>query len=172
LYWVVWFRIEFVYAFNVVVCEEWKGRHNKSTTSADSLLIAGILYGIVVTLPSLVMKYELACECQTEECTGSSTMCSINRLGIYLLLSILINLCVITYQLMKAVIGGLRYRSSIKKTLNLVSVVLPLLIAAIGYALQVEANEGENAKLNTVRHAFTCSMRFRDMKTEWLAIWI
>jgi hypothetical protein len=135
-------------------------------------IIAGILYGIVVTLPSLAMKYELACECPTEECTGSSTMCSINRLGIFLLLSILINLCVITYRLMKAVIGGLGYRSSIKKTLNLLSVVLPILIAAIGYALEVESNEGDNAKLNNIRHTFTCSMRFRDMKTEWLAIWI
>jgi hypothetical protein len=73
---------------------------------------------------------------------------------------------------MKAVVGGLGHRSSIKKTLNMVSVVLPILIATIGYALEVESNEGENAKLNTIRHAFTCSMRFRDMKTEWLAIWI
>jgi hypothetical protein len=135
-------------------------------------IIAGIVYGIVVTLPSLVMKYELACECQTEECTGSSTICSINRLGIYLLLSILINLCVITYRLMKVVIGGLGYRSLRKKTLNLLAVVLPILIAAIGYALEVESNEGDNAKLNKVRHAFTCSMRFRDTKTEWLAIWM
>jgi hypothetical protein len=136
-------------------------------------IIAGILYGIVVTLPSLVMKYELACECQTEECSGSSTTCTINRLGIYLLLSILINLCVITYRVKKEFIGGLGYRPSSKKTLNSLSVVLPILIAAIGYALEVESNdEGENAKLNTVRHAFTCSMRFRNMKTEWLAIWI
>jgi hypothetical protein len=30
-------------------------------------VFAGILYGMVATLPSLMMKYDLPCECETEE---------------------------------------------------------------------------------------------------------
>jgi hypothetical protein len=30
-------------------------------------VFAGILYGVVATFPSLMLKYDLPCECETEE---------------------------------------------------------------------------------------------------------
>jgi hypothetical protein len=66
-------------------------------------IYAGLVYGCVGTLPSLILKYDLPCECGTEECLGDSTMCTINRVSMYELLSILINLCGLTYQIASTV---------------------------------------------------------------------
>jgi hypothetical protein len=45
-------------------------------------------------------------------------------------------------------------------TLNAFSTMVPILLAIVGYALDGELEGGENAKLNTARHAFSCSMRY------------
>ena len=87
--------------------------------------------------------------------TGASTLCAINRAGMYILLSILINLCALTYQL-TVLIGGTE-RHVNKSALNFVSTAVPILLGVVGYALEVEIGEGENAKLNTVRWQFHCS---------------
>ena len=91
--------------------------------------------------------------------TGSSTMCAINRAGIYILLSILINLCFLMYEISTAVAGGARRTS--KVGLNILSTAIPILLMTVGYLLDGDLyfDEGENAKLNIARHAFSCSMR-------------
>jgi hypothetical protein len=120
--------------------------------------------------------------------TDASTICSINRLGIYLLLSIMINLSVLTYQLFSVVVRG-NDRPN-KRLYNLGSTLVPVLIMAAGYALEEgttvwpaffifamesvsfhpqrlllllifegELRQGENSKLNMARNAFSCSMR-------------
>jgi formate hydrogenlyase subunit 3/multisubunit Na+/H+ antiporter MnhD subunit len=60
-------------------------------------------------------------------------MCSINRLGIYLLLVIMINLSLLTYSLVSAIFGG--NKSTNKKLLNLLSTFVPLILIIVGYAL-------------------------------------
>jgi len=132
-------------------------------------VFAGLLFGMLGTLPSLILKYDLPCECDTEECTGTSTVCAINRASIYILLSILINLCALTFKLAHAIVGSKRRLH--QGTLNFFCTAIPILLAILGYALEGGSNEGENSKLNTARHAFSCSMRFDDMETEWLLLW-
>jgi hypothetical protein len=51
-----------------------------------------------------------------------------------------------------------------KRTLNLLSTVTPILLAMLGYALEVEIDDGENSQLNIARHAFSCSMRSNPKK--------
>ena len=65
-------------------------------------VFAGLLYALVETIPSLLAKEKLACMCETEECTGKSVACAINRISIYILLSILVNLCFLMYQIHSA----------------------------------------------------------------------
>ncbi len=113
-------------------------------------------------------------------------MCSINRLSIYLLLVIMINLSLLTYSVMSAIFRG--NKSTNKKLLNLLSTCVPLILIIAGYALdgttdfvilaeevtcfvhsiydfvavirEGDFREGENSKLNIARHAFSCSMRY------------
>ncbi len=58
-------------------------------------------------------------------------MCSINRLSIYLLLVIMINLSLLTYSLVSAIFGG----NKSTKLLNLLSTCVPLMLIIVGYAL-------------------------------------
>ena len=60
-------------------------------------------------------------------------MCSINRLSIYLLLVIMINLSLLTYSLVSAIFRW--GKSTSKKLLNLLSTVVPLILIIVGYAL-------------------------------------
>jgi formate hydrogenlyase subunit 3/multisubunit Na+/H+ antiporter MnhD subunit len=60
-------------------------------------------------------------------------MCSINRLSIYLLLVIMINLSLLTYSLVSAIFG--ENKSTSKKLLNLLSTFVPLILIIVGYAL-------------------------------------
>jgi hypothetical protein len=54
--------------------------------------------------------------------------------------------------------------------LHVASTIFPLLLMSIAYI--IEGEEGtENAELNVARHAFTCSMRFSDSRTEWALLW-
>jgi hypothetical protein len=137
-------------------------------------VFAGLLFGVVATLPSLALKYDLPCECATEEwyvflcctveswlrilqscfytnfdSTGSSTMCAINRASMYILLSILVNLCALTYQLVALIASG-EQQNRRKSALKVVSTAVPILLGMLGYALEVDIGEGENAQLNTV----------------------
>ena len=60
-------------------------------------------------------------------------MCSINRLSIYLLLAIMVNLSLLTYSLVSLIVR--RDKSTSKKLLNLLSTVVPLILTIVGYAL-------------------------------------
>jgi hypothetical protein len=61
-------------------------------------------------------------------------MCSINRLSIYVLLSIMINLSFLTYSVVSALIWG--EKNTNKKLLNVLSTLVPLLLTIVGYALE------------------------------------
>ena len=60
-------------------------------------------------------------------------MCSINRLSIYLVLLIMINLSLLTYSLVSVIFRG--NKSTNKKLLNLLSTFVPLILIIVGYAL-------------------------------------
>jgi hypothetical protein len=60
-------------------------------------------------------------------------MCSINRLSIYLLLVIMINLSLLTYSVMSAIFRGNKITN--KKLLNLLSTFVPLILIIAGYEL-------------------------------------
>ena len=53
-------------------------------------IFVGMYYCVVITLPSLAMKHDLACSCDTEECAGDGLLCVLSRSGIYALLAILL----------------------------------------------------------------------------------
>ena len=61
-------------------------------------------------------------------------MCSVNRVSIYLLLSIMINLSFLTYSLVSAILLG--NKKTNKKLLNVLSTLVPLLLIIVGYALE------------------------------------
>jgi hypothetical protein len=60
-------------------------------------------------------------------------MCAINRLSIYILLFILINLCTLTYHLLAAIDGGLAAARSNHTPLNVVSTLLSIGLTILGY---------------------------------------
>jgi hypothetical protein len=56
-------------------------RFSKSQPFATKVcVLGGLLYGIIDTLPTLFLKYDLACEDSTEEFTGTGALCALNRL--------------------------------------------------------------------------------------------
>jgi hypothetical protein len=61
-------------------------------------------------------------------------MCSVNRLSIYVLLLIMINLSFLTYSLLVAMIWG--ETKLHKKRLNALSTLVPLLLIIVGFALE------------------------------------
>jgi hypothetical protein len=60
---------------------------------------AGLLYGIVDTLPVLFLRSDLPCSCDTEECAGTSSFCAFNRAAKYILLVVIISLAHLTKEL-------------------------------------------------------------------------
>jgi len=135
----------------------------------------GLLFGVVETIPVMVLHYDLPCTCETEECIGSSAMCAVNRSGAYLLLGILINLSTLTYSLYSAISGGnsSTRKEARKKNLYRIANFIPLVLMIIAYIFDSDdyAND-DNGVLNLARHAFNCSMRFPNMLVEWLLLWI
>ena len=122
-------------------------------------VFVGLLYSIVGTLPSLIMKYDLPCsECNTEEwwckiifplrilllfvtrvlfstwclSTGKGPLCAINRSSIFFLLSLQIHLCDLVRSLYVDITVENQRRSQglIWKVL---SVGIPCLLMAISY---------------------------------------
>jgi hypothetical protein len=123
-------------------------------------VVAELLYSLVATFPSLIMKHDLPCgaDCGTEECLQqSSALCAMNRASVHIVLSILINLCVLMFQIAYAIIKGTGYTN--QRALNCFSTIVPVLLAFVAYALEVsDINDGGNAELNIARHAFSCSV--------------
>ena len=84
-------------------------------------------------------------------------MCAVNRISIYLLLGILINLCALMYQIASALLKATGHKN--KGTLNFLCVAILTLLAVLGFVLEDDGDDVENAQLNTARHAFSCEMR-------------
>ena len=47
----------------------------------------------------------------------------------------------------------------------------PIVLVSIGYALDTNDLDVDNAVLNVARHGFKCSMRFASMPLEWAFVW-
>ncbi len=124
----------------------------------QACVFSGLLYAIVETLPSLIMKYDLPCsECNTEEwwckiifsfriaifcnkglfstwclSTGKGLMCTINRSSIFFLLSIQIHLC----DLVRSLYVNITVESQ-RKSQGLIwkvfSAGIPCLLMAVSY---------------------------------------
>jgi hypothetical protein len=47
-----------------------------------------------------------------------------------------------------------------KDALNFAASFFCLFLGLLGYALDTDSNDVDNAKLNIARHAFSCSMRY------------
>ena len=126
------------FALNLFMACTWRiaGKRHRSDQpyQLNWCIFAGLAYGLMGTFPSLILKYDLPCECETEECTGTSLMCTVNRFSIYVLLSILINLCGLTYQIASAIVGATGHKN--KSILNLLTTVVPALFAMLGFALE------------------------------------
>ena len=76
---------------NVMMLLTWAIQSRKVVNAVPfqikSCVIWGLLYGLIETIPSVALKYELPCsDCETEECTGQSLVCAVNRTGMYILL--------------------------------------------------------------------------------------
>jgi hypothetical protein len=132
-------------------------------------VFVGMYYCVVITLPSLVMKYDLACSCGTEECAGDGWLCILSRSGIYALLAILMSLCSLTCRLFLNLVGH-KISDRTKGNMDMFSCFAPLLLCFAAYAVDSADNaetDKDNGLLNVARSAFTCSMRFPNMATEW-----
>jgi hypothetical protein len=52
------------------------------------------------------------------------------------------------------------------------SIALPVLLVIVSYNVETADVNVDNGVLNIARHAFSCSMRYSDMTTEWLLLWV
>ena len=143
---------------------------NEMPFQLKACVFLGILYGVVETLPSLFLKFDLPCVNETVEEVGSSVMCYVNRSGQYILLGIMVNLCTLTAEIYRALANMTSHESHM--IVNVLSTGIPFLFMVIAYILDTDEEGTENYNLNAVRHAFSCSMRFSTMLEEWLVLWL
>jgi hypothetical protein len=101
-------------------------------------------------------------------------MCGINRSSIYLLLANMISLCCLTYELYASIrsreMTGVVDRKK-EAIFHLFCVGFPIVLMSVGYALDTNDPDSDNAVLNVARHGFKCSMRFASMPLEWAFVW-
>jgi hypothetical protein len=84
-------------------------------------------------------------------------VCAMNRISVYILLSVLVNLCGLMF-LIASKMYNKHASANVVKTLG---VSVPILLAFVGYALEADENDiSKNTQLNVTKHAFSCSMRF------------
>jgi hypothetical protein len=98
-------------------------------------------------------------------------MCQINRASIYVLLSIMIHLCCLTYNLYTSLDSKARFSKKREAVLQAFCVGFPIVLVIFGYSLDTDDPDVASALLNVARHGFKCSMRFASMKLEWIGIW-
>jgi hypothetical protein len=131
-------------------------------------VFCGILYGLVDTIPVLLLKYDLPCACETAECTGTSVLCVINRSSIYLLLAIMVNLTSLVCDLYTNMSTPTAKQKARQRVLAKCGVAFPFLLLFVAYFLDgQDQSDSANAVLNIARHAINCEMRFPSMAVEW-----
>jgi hypothetical protein len=83
-------------------------------------------------------------------------------------------LAVLVHGLYSALAGGDRTPAAIqrKALAEWGSIALPVILVIISYGVETGDVNVDNGVLNIARHAFSCSMRFADMTTEWLLLWV
>ena len=116
------------------------------------------------------MKFDLPCTHDTVEDLGNSALCAVSRSGQYLLLGIMIHLCTLTVSIHRALVKSTSHEAN--TAVNMLTTLVPVVFMAVGYSLDTDDEFVENGNLNAVRHAFTCNMRFSNMKEEWLVFWV
>ena len=162
------------FALNLFVVATWKlggwYKFRDTPFQLKSCVFLGLLYGIVETIPTLILKFKLPCEHPTEEDIGSSAMCSVNRASQYILLGIMVNLCTLTIMIYRALLNATGHEGN--TAVNVLSTALPILFLAIAYVLDTDEEDVDNYHLNVSRHGFNCSMRFSTMLEEWLVLWL
>jgi hypothetical protein len=95
-------------------------------------------------------------------------------MSIYILLSMQIALAVLVHGLYSTLAGGGKTPAAIqrKALAEWGSIALPVILVIISYGVETGDVNVDNGVLNIARHAFSCSMRFADMTTEWLLLWM
>ena len=138
-------------------------------------MFAGLLYAGVDTLPVLFLKFDLPyASCESEDCTGTSFACALNRTRLYILLSIMINMAGLVYGLYQTVAKG-DYDVKREQTVDRLCVVVPVVLLVVAFAMEGSENmdeDIENGLLNVTRHSFKCSMRFATVIEEWIFLWV
>jgi hypothetical protein len=138
-------------------------RHFKAIPfQLKNCVFLGILYGLVDTLPVVLLKFDLPCSCDTDECVGDSLGCFVNRSSTYLLMAISINLCSLTHNLFSALSSSSRRHSQFSKAVPILVLFFPMLLMVVAYLVETDDTNVSNGKLNISRHAFKCVMRFPD----------
>jgi hypothetical protein len=151
-------------------CIQGKKNFKKVRPQLRFCVYGGILVGLVDTIPVLALKHDLPCGCKTEECTGSSALCTINRTSVYILLAIMLHLALLTHDLYYAVKD--RVFEGNRLRFDYFATAFPLVLMVIGFAVDTDDPDADNYLLNTIRHGFKCSVRFPDMVMEWGLLWI
>jgi hypothetical protein len=84
-------------------------------------------------------------------------VCAMNRISVYILLSILVNLC----GLMCLIASKMCNKNTSANLVKNLGLSVPAFLAFVGHALEADKHDiSENTQLNIARHAFSCSMRF------------
>jgi hypothetical protein len=162
---------------NIFMAATWalggKKHFREQPFGMKACVFGGLLYGAVDTLPTLVLKFSLACESATEEGTGTSSICAINRLSMFILLSMQLSITNIVYNLYAKLVNGQFHVSTQRKNaVNWGCMAFPLFLSVVAYAVETEDVGVENGLLNVARTAFSCNMRFRNMASEWALLWV
>ena len=61
------------------------------------------------------------------------------------------------YQIASALLKATAHKN--KGALNFLCIAIPTLLAVLGFVLEDDGDDVENAQLNIARHAFSCEMR-------------
>jgi hypothetical protein len=150
----------------------------KSKSEANTFLckgapVAGLFYCLVEPLPALTMGTDVACECGTEDCYQTGSLCKASEMGVFALQSCLMWL---TAFMIDSILS-LEYRWKVHQrrklfpAYGLASVGYPLLNLTLACFVLKSVHETDpNFQLNKVRSSFKCFPQLTDFWTEFALV--
>jgi hypothetical protein len=103
--------------------------------------------------------------------TGESVACAVNRSSPYFLMIILLNLFSLLLEVVMKLEKVHLHMINLTHICVAISWGFPALLMVIAYSIEGDDAGSENELLNTARHGFSCSMRFKNSMEEWLLLW-
>jgi hypothetical protein len=140
--------------------------------------LLGLLYGLINTVPVVVLKHDLSCNCLvsgtseldgTELCQGRNSLCTLSGLGVFLPIGILYLVAGLNIRLYLTMTSSPKL-AHVSNGMMFIAFGVPLLGCVMRFVLDfdpVDRPDRELASFVQVRDSFSCSPRFPSLWSEF-----